>query len=356
MPRVLHLLPSLGLGGAQVLATRLAMHARSWTPEVASLFDADGSLADGLRARGIPVHALHKRLGPDPRVPWRLGRLLRACRPDVVHTHGYPLGYLQLTPGSWPTVHTLHTLADREVGRTAFLHRLAWRRGAVPVGVSEEVAASARDRYGVPVVAILNGVDLDARPTRDRAEVRAALGAQPDDFVVLIVARLDAVKDHATLLDAFDAVAANGWRLWIAGDGPERQALATRVTASPHAARIRLLGARTDVPDLLGAADVVTLASRFEGIPLAVVEAMAAGLPVVVTAVGGLPGIVAHERTGLLVPPADPAALGAALARLHADPDLAEHLGRAARAEAEARMSIGATVQAYEGLYDTLLR
>jgi glycosyltransferase involved in cell wall biosynthesis len=339
-----------------VLVTRLARHARRWAPEVASLFGDQGSLADGLRAAGVPVHALHKRLGPDPRVPLRLRALLRERAPDVVHTHGYPLGYLQLTPGRWPTVHTLHTLADREVGWTGLLHRWAWRRGALPVGVSAEVAASATARYGVPVRAVLNGVNLDARPSRARDVVRESLDTAADAFVVLIVARLDPVKDHGTLVRAFEAAAGPSWALWIAGDGPERNAIAATVGASPARDRIRLLGARDDVPDLLGAADVVTLCSRFEGIPLALQEAMAAGRAVVATDVGGLPDLVAHGRTGLLVPAGDAAALGAALGELHRDPLRRAVLGRAARVEAEARMGIGATVEAYERLYDGLLR
>ncbi len=340
-----------------MLVTRLALAHQRWMPSVVSLYGDTGSLADLLKAKGVGVYGLRKRLGPDPRVVPRLWKMLRQLGADVVHTHLYPLGYLELVPQRWPTVHTVHTLAGDEVGRTRFLHRRAFSRGVVPVGVSNEVAESVRSVYGCPARVVLNGVDLDGLvvPSARVATIRSALGVPVDAFVLTIVARLDAVKDHATLFQAFDRFADANSHLWVVGDGPERTTVQAARAASPHAGRIHLLGARTDVADLLHASDAVTLTSRLEGIPLALQEAMAAGRAVVATRVGGVPGMIDDGVTGLLAPVGDVAALADAYRRLRDEALLRVALGAAAARWAAERFGIDSTVAGYELLYDEVV-
>lgn len=354
MPTVVHLTPDLTLGGGQVVVTRLAQRAQRYEPHVVSLFGPQTSpLVDELQRAGIPITWLHKRLGPNPLVPWRLASALRAIRPDVVHSHRYALGYAALLPTLPPVVHTTHTLAPAEVGRSRFLHRLAFRRGALPVGVSPEVAASVASLYGLRRVdAVLNGVHLQAlaTPSQSRSAMRDALGLRHDAVVVLCVARLAKVKNHPLLLAAFAEVP--DAELVLVGDGEERGAITALVDAHPRRAHIHLLGNRADVVNLLHASDIVVLSSEREGIPISIQEAMATGRAVVCPAVGGLPGMITDGVSGLLVPPSDVDALASALRRVVHDPGLREALGREARHHAEQAFDVSTTVARYEVLYD----
>jgi glycosyltransferase involved in cell wall biosynthesis len=164
------------------------------------------------------------------------------------------------------------------------------------------------------------------------------------------VTRLKAPKDGVTLARALRKLEPGAYRAAIVGDGPDRTAVAAELGDAGE-----LLGERDDVAEQLARADVFVLSSRSEGLPMAILEAMAAGLPVVATAVGGIPELVADGETGLLVPPGDADALAEALRRLVADPELRRRLGDAARTRVEERFSLAATRRAHVELYDRLL-
>jgi glycosyltransferase involved in cell wall biosynthesis len=157
---------------------------------------------------------------------------------------------------------------------------------------------------------------------------------------VLSVGRLRAPKDFLTLVRAVSQLEPGAVRLRIAGDGPDRPQLVAEIERLGLADVIELLGTSGDIGALLGAADVFVLASASEGLPMSVLEAMAAGTPVVASQVGGMPELVNDGETGVLVPPGDPAALAAALARLAADPALRGRFGAAGRRRAEAEFSL----------------
>jgi glycosyltransferase involved in cell wall biosynthesis len=185
--------------------------------------------------------------------------------------------------------------------------------------------------------------------TRARAEARSALGLPADGALLVAVGNLYPVKDHATLLRA--AARLDGARVAIAGRGGEEANLRRLAEELGLAPRLHLLGVRDDVERVLAAADVFVQCSRSEGLPLSLLEAMAASRPVVVTRVGGMPDAVLDGEAGCVVPPGDPAALAAAIAQLLADRDRAAALGRAARARAEAEFSVEAMLERYRALY-----
>jgi glycosyltransferase involved in cell wall biosynthesis len=212
---------------------------------------------------------------------------------------------------------------------------------------------------GVPrglVTAIRNGVT--PRPAgRARAEVRAALGLADDEPAILTVARLTPQKDHRALLAAIPAVLAAEPRarfLWV-GTGPLERHLRRAVRAAGLGRSVRLLGARDDVPDLLAAADLFVLPSRFEGLPLALLEAMAAGLPVVAPHVCGTEEVVEHGRTGLLAESRDPEALALAVSAVLALPDRGAALGAADRRRVMLAFDAGRMVRETLALYCDLL-
>jgi glycosyltransferase involved in cell wall biosynthesis len=168
------------------------------------------------------------------------------------------------------------------------------------------------------------------------------------------VARLDYLKDHATAVRTLGQVARGrpDARLVLAGEGPEREGIEMLIREHDLGRQVRLLGMRTDVPRLLAAADAFLLTSISEGIPLTVIEAMAAGLPVVATAVGGLAEVVEEGKTGLLAPAGDDAALARNLLRLAEDPGLRAEMGRRGRERAFARFSEDQMVERYRQLYN----
>lgn len=335
--RVLEVLATLKRAGAEHVATSLACRLDAETA-IVSLFDAfPGGYEPLLERSGVRVWHLGKRPGLDPRMFPRLARVMREFRPDVVHTHSYVLRYVLPVARRARIVHTVHNVAGREVdafGRV--VHRIAWRRGAVPVAVSKEVACSFRRVYGFEPELIPNGIDTAAYR---RPPTRAG-----EELVVVSVARLDPQKNPLGLIEAFERVPRG--RLVLAGAGSLLEAVRGRP-------RVEAPGAVEDVPDLLASADIFALASDWEGSPVAIMEAMAAGLPVVATAVGGVPELVEHGVTGLLVPRGDMRALGDALAALAADPARRRSMGDAARRSA-ARFALGPMVSAYAALFRRL--
>jgi glycosyltransferase involved in cell wall biosynthesis len=203
-----------------------------------------------------------------------------------------------------------------------------------------EEGLAARTCVESRAVVIPNAVDVEATP-------RAPLDGEPPR--VVSVGRLKAPKDFATLLEALAAIDV-AFTCEIVGDGPDRDALAGAAPAG-----IELLGERTDVPEQLAASDVFVLSSRSEGMPISVLEAMAAGLPVVASSVGGVPEVVRDGETGIVVPPGDVGALAAALQRVLADAGLRQRFGAAGRARALAEFDLRPFGEAHRQVYDEAL-
>ncbi len=363
---VCQLLFSLNRGGAEVLAARLARRLSERYRFVFACLDEAGSMAPGLRDEGFPVHVLDRRPGVDFACARRLAALARDERVGVMHAHQYsPFLYAGLS--RWPrrrppVLFTEHGRAFPDL--TGWSHkpvnRLLLRGGDRVVGVGRAVRQVLIDKEGLPagrVGVIYNGIDTQAYANPgSRAEVRRELGLGPDDFVAIFVARLDPIKDHATALRALARVAAvrDDAKMVVAGEGPASDAVAAEVARLGLGGRVVVAGVRADVARLLGGADVSVLTSLSEGIPLSLIEAMAAGLPVVATRVGGVPEVVEDGVTGLLAPSGDDAGVAEALLRLAADPGLRAGLGRRGRARAEAVFSEAQMHASYCEAYDAM--
>jgi glycosyltransferase involved in cell wall biosynthesis len=296
------------------------------------------------------VHHLGKRRGFDPRMFWRLRRVVRDFRPNILHTHSYVLRYAAVA-GAPAIVHTVHNVADREVdaiGRA--IHRAAFRRNVATVAISGIIAESFERVYGrKPNAIIPNGIALERYGAA--TDWRARNGFSPDDLLVVSVARLEPQKNPLGLLDSFAAAGLDSRsRLLIAGDGSLRGGAEARAHELGIADRVAFVGVRADIAEMLSACDLFALASGWEGSPVAIIEAMASGLPVIATAVGGVPELVADGDTGFLVRPGDTAAFAGRLAQLARDPDLRRRMGDAARSRAVA-LSAGAMIERYSELF-----
>ena len=313
---------------------------------------ADGPLLADVRAAGLRVAPLPMARSLSPVAQWQalwaMVALFRAERPDLVHAHMPISGFLARlaarVAGVPRVAYTCHGFLFNQPGpwwRRALGLVMEWLGGRltdITLTVSTEEAADARRlwiaRRAVPVG---NGRD-PARFRPDpaaRARVRQALGVPEAQVVIVIVSRLVRHKGYPELLAAMRDVP--GAELWVVGErlpsdhGADLEPL---FDASGLGPRLRRLGYRADIADVLAAADIFTLPSHFEGLPMSVIEAMLTGLPVVATAVRGPREQVMDGETGLLVPPATVAPLAAALARLVADPALRASMGAAGRARA----------------------
>ncbi len=362
--RVLEILATLKRAGAERMAVSLAcrLDPNRFETGVVSLYDAfAGGFEPDLDAAGVPVWHLGKRPGLDIRMIPRLRRVMREFQPDVIHTHSYVLRYslpAGLAMGKPAMVHTVHNLAAKETDFTGrLLHRLAFGRTVSAVAVGEEVRRSYREWYGAePEAAIRNGIDTAAyfRPgTRQRW--RAGHGFQDDDFLAVSVGRLDPQKNPLGLIDAFELAFRNDRRghLLLAGDGSLREAAERRAAERGVGARVHFLGVQAEIADVLAASDLFVLSSDWEGTPLAVMEAMAAGLPVVATAVGGVPELVSEGETGLLAPAGDMQAFAGALSRLAAEPGMCAAMAGAARIRSQ-KFSVETMVAEYASLFERL--
>ncbi len=313
------------------------------------------------RACGLATRTVPMRNDADLPAVWRLRRVLREVAPDLLHLHTGRATWLGALAARGLGIPVLTTRRmDRTVKRNArnrWLYRAGVRRA---VAISPAVAEALLEGGVEPlrVRTIPSAVDpASLRPRRSRAAVRAAEGVAPEEPLLLALAALVRRKGIDVLLEALERLAAEGRapRLWIAGDGPVRAALERQASAASLAERVRFLGRREDAADLLAACDVFVMPSRREGLGVAALEAMAAGRPVVASRVGGLATAVLDARTGLLVPPEDPAALAEALSTLLGDGALRARLGAAGPARVAADFGAEGMVEAYEKLYRELL-
>jgi len=362
--RVMHLLNSFQIGGAETVALNLAraMDYRRFKPAACSL-TGPGPMADRFREMGIDVCHLDGPAALDARrlgLLARLARLLRRERIDVLHCHNtLPIFYGALAgqlAGVGAVVGTRHSLSTtRRFSRRWLLENAAASLVSHYIAVSRTVLESAAASGSIPrrkASVIYNGVDIDSYVPAPETGKKAY-----GTVVIGCVARLSPEKCHSDLIHAVKLLLDQGRdvRLDLVGDGSLRRQLEDQVSGLRLIKHVRFLGSRDDVAALLRAFDVFALASRFEGLPLTVLEAMAAGLPVVVTRVGSLHEAVEEERNGFIVPSEQPAQLAAALDKLVVDPSLRSRMGAAGRRMCEERFSLAAVAEQHQDLYERLL-
>ncbi len=357
--KILQCIPILGIGGAERVAAQLAAGLSvSHDAAVLCLYPPTNSPFERqLQSAGVRAWYLGKHPGFDMRMLPAVDRVIREFGPDVVHTHISAISYVlpwALVRSVPLIVHTVHTLAGREADRFGrLLRRIALGRWVVPVAVSREVARTVERRYGTPCDLVPNGIPLaeHERSPKERARWRAEVDIEAGAVLYIFVGRLAAPKNLMLLLKAFSELECPSARLALVGCGDERPHIEAFIERHTMRANVRVLGHRDDVPACLAAADVFVLSSHWEGSPVALMEAMAAALPVVSTAVGGIPELVESGREGILVPPGDACAFTAALKHFADDPRSRRAMGEAARARARSSFGVERMVAAYESLY-----
>lgn len=363
--RVLWLAKGLGLGGTEHRLTRALHHVdRSrFEIDVAYVLPWKDALVPAIEAQGVPVHCLRGGAAFDLRWVLRLRHLVAERGYDIVHTlMPYPAIAARVALRGVHLVHTEPNVWDAYRPFTAWANAATYGRNDAVIAVSEAVAASVGVRRRVrrlpPVHTVVHGIDHDGirRGPDARAAARVTLGVSAEDLVVGAVASLTPKKDHQTLLAAFAAGlgAGDSTRLVLVGGGRLDAELRAAARQLGIGDRVVFAGARDDVLALLPAFDIFALSSRHEGLPIALVEAMATGLPAVATTVGGVPELITHGVDGLLVPPGDASAFAAALAKLASDPPLRTTIGEAAR-ERAGQLDLSRAIHRTQEIYDTVL-
>ena len=366
--RILFLSTSMGMGGAdsQLLAAAQELRSRGHDVMIVSL-TALGPMGLEARALGIPTESLEMRRGfPDPRGLLRLARLVRSWRPDVVHSHMVHANLLaralRLVAPVPALVSTIHNLYEGGALRMA-----AYRWTNALVDHMTIVSEAAAERFvnerivGKEILRVVpNGVDLDRMgtpPAGARAALRAELGLDRA-FVWLAVGRFEIAKDYPNMLRAFARVRPQAPQavLLLVGRGSLQAETEALVDELHLREVVRFLGVRNDVPAVMSAADGYVMSSAWEGMPMVLLEAAAAGLPIVATSVGGNHEVVVDGESGYLVPPRDDAALAAAMLRLSALPDTERRrMGGRGREHIRTHYGVQRLADRWEELYREVL-
>jgi glycosyltransferase involved in cell wall biosynthesis len=386
--KIVRIITRLNIGGPSIQATRLTIDlaARGYTTTLlhGRLGDAEGDMRYLLSDGGVDVRyldSLRRPIAPlaDARALGTILNTLRAVRPDIVHTHMAKAGLLgriaaliyNRTSGRHRPARLVHTYHGhvlegyfRPWVSSAFMtleRRLAWHTDAL-IAVSARIRDELVDRFRIAsrekfhVVPL--GFDLAPLAAIDdaaRLSAREALQIPRDAAVVTTVGRLTAIKNHALLVDAGGIVAERTPNVvfLIAGDGELRGDLEARAAAALHG-RVRFLGWRRDLATIYAATDVFALTSRNEGTPVALIEAMAAGVPGVATRVGGVPDVITDPGIGTLVAADDAGALAAAIGSLLASPQARREIGVRARASVVGRFDVRRLVDDIDDLYRSM--
>lgn len=342
--RVLLVIKCLGYGGAERLLVDMVatVDRRRFEYEVAYILRDQDALVPAIRSGGTPVHSLHAARNADLRWMAALRRLLVKGRYDVVHFHlPYAAAFGQPIVASLPrsdrpgVVYTEHSLWDRAKLVNRVLLRGSMGSGERLVAVSQASYEALPESLQQRATTVVHGVDLSrsdsliARRAELRGLVRSELGVEDDEILFMTVANLRPEKGYDVLLEAAKAIVNRDPPIRIAavGRGPLRDALRTRHMELGLGDRFQFLGQRDDVLELLAGADAFVLASRHEGLPVALMEATSVGLPIVASGVGGIPQVLEDEVGALLVPPGEPGVLAHTMMRLASDPELRLRLG-----------------------------
>lgn len=336
--RIMQIIPDLRLAGAETMCANLCVALADLKHDVCvvSLYNTQTAITRRLEASGIRVIYLNKRLGFDVSLFFKLFALFNKEKPEVVHTHIIASKYalpVSLLYGIKKRVHTIHSVAQREqskLGRS--INQLMFRLGGTtPVALSDEIQKTVCDVYGLDankVPCVFNGVNLE------RCIAKKDYSTS-NRFTVVHVGRFMEVKNHELIVRAFSMFHQlhPDVCLKFIGDGELRPYILEQVTSLRLENSVEFLGMQSNVYPFLNEADVFILPSKYEGIPLSLIEAMGTGLPIIASAVGGIPDMVKDKESALLIQPKEEELVNA-LECLYRDKALREQLGVAAKARA----------------------
>ena len=365
--RILHIVHSLNIGGLERVVINLAkgLLEKGHQPVICCLSEK-GRLSEQAENSGVPVFALAKKDGIDPRIPFQLRSVIKAGVFDLIHTHneaGLIYGALSaLMAGQRKIVHTEH-------GKEAEYQddkRLQQIEGFLLRRVRDVVLVSSQLREIMPAVrrldqnrvhTIVNGIDADVYSIhRHRARMKIALGLKPDGFVIGHIARMIPLKNQQFLLSVFEELRKEfeGIQLVLVGDGPSRRELEERCIRAGMEQDVLFIGSRTDIPEVLSVMDLFLLTSTTEGISVTVLEAMAAGIPVIASRVGGNPEVIEDGKNGFLLELDGVQNWVAKAGELIVSPEERARISFNGKHSVRRNFSVKAMTESYERIYQSL--
>jgi len=358
---VMHIVLSLECGGLEKLAIDLSenMNQNGFSARICCL-ENTGELENQANSKGIEVVLVKKRPGLDMTLLFRLARIMREKRIDLVHTHNMsPLLYGTLAAKIAGIPAVINTRHGREkYQRSPFI----WNMNNAIVAISEDARHQMLrwNRFDKNKTRVIyNGIDVDKYSFKGRGnEFKKSLNLDSSTRLIASVARLSPEKDQFTLLNAFSRVLMRNCRtkMVIIGDGALRKELELYAEKLGLSKDVFFLGFRQDIPEILSGIDLFAVSSLMEGVSLTILEAMAAGLPIIATKVGGNPEVIVDGVTGILVSSKDPNAMADAIIKVLANAELAKSMGLAARRRVEEKFSLNRMANEYMDLYESCLR
>ncbi len=329
--KIVQVMPDFGLAGAETMVENLScgLAAEGCDVLVISFFDLHTAITERIENRGIKIKYLGKKRGFDPSIISKMRKIIKAYQPDVIHTHRYVLPYAFLASMGFKAkrVHTVHNVAQKEqtkVGKN--INRVLFRYfNVVPVALSKEIQRTIQEVYGLPdnrIPVVFNGIDLS------RCIVKESY-ARKDTFTVLHIGRFMDVKNHELLLRSFARFKGqhSDARLQLLGDGElkeNKMQLAGQLNITDA---VEFAGLQSNVYPWLHNADVFILPSKFEGMPMTLIEAMGTGLPIIASNVGGIPDMLSSQKEALLIEPKEEKIIEA-LEMVYSDAKKREYWGR----------------------------
>ncbi len=333
--KIVQIIPNFGIGGAETMCAALVLELRKLGHEVIviSMYDYHSPITERLEKEGVGIIYLGKKLGFDPSIIWKIRRILKKEKPDAVHTHLYACAYgmiAAILAGVKKRVNTLHSVAEKEsrkagkrINKSLYKHH-----HVIPVALSKLVQDTVVDVYGLPkerIPVVYNGIDLSNCIPKESYSVDGK-------FKIVHVGSFTSPKNHPGLLKAFKTFHDKhpDSELWLVGDGVLRPEIEKTIGEYGLGNDVKLLGLQSNVYGYLHDADMFTLPSNYEGIPMTIIEAMGTGLPVAATSVGGIPDMLENGKEAILVEN-DPIKIADAFEQYYLSEDLRRTYGQNAK-------------------------
>lgn len=359
-PRVLVLIKGLGIGGAEKLISEGAQYwdRSRFDYRVAYVLPWKNQLVGEIQALGIPVDCIGGSSGNAAIAALQLKRVIRDASVDLIHAH-LPMTGLLARSTNVPVVYTEHNLADSYRQPTKSLNRFTYKRNSAVIAVSDAVADSLKSFKAPNLRVIPNGVSV-AADSEAVSAVRKELGVGSADPLVVHVGNIRPHKGHDNLIAMAGKLRASLPSVTVVSIGAEKfpgglEDVRRKAAESGVDDLLRFLGRRSDALAFTAAADVFVNPSDVEGLPVSILEALALGIPVVATNVGGVGTVVRHEETGILVPPRDPSALAAGVERLITQREQAQRLAAQGKHLVEREFGLEKMVRSVERVYGQVL-
>lgn len=337
--KVIQIMPEFGLAGAEIMCENLVYELIRLGHDVTviSMYNYHSSVTERLEGAGVDIRYLDKKPGIDISMIPKMKRLFGEIRADVIHTHRFCAQYAMpaaILAGVRRRVHTVHNVAEKENIKFArMLNKVFFKHfGLVPVALSELIRTSVVDEYGIEresVPVIYNGIDLSRCIPKDNYSLNG-------NFKILHVGRFSEQKNHIGLLNAFAVFHAKhpNSELWLIGEGEKKADAETFIKENDLAEAVKLLGLQSDVYGYLNKADMFVLPSNYEGVPITLIEAMGTALPIVATAVGGVPDMLT-DRENAFVVENDTDKIADAIEQYYTNEEMRELYGKRAKERAE---------------------